>query len=284
MAQTRTLKTSFTAGELAPELLGRPDLRASANGARRLRNVFIQPTGGVTRRPGLRHVAMLPGAAKLIAFEFNTEQIYLLVLTEGALRVFVGDAQVAQVAGPWTAAMLPQLAFTQSADTLLLCHPEMPPQRVARTSHTAWTVAPWAFAREPFTRFAEATLAASATAGTVTLTASAAVFQAGHAGVRFRLGGKQVLVTAVASATQATATVEETLAGTAATTDWEEAAFSAVRGWPATLCFHQDRLVLGGSRDLPNRLWLSRTGDLFNFDLGTGLDDQAIELAWSPTR
>ena len=45
-----------------------------------------------------------------------------------------------------------------------------------------------------------------------------------------------------------------------------------------TLCFHQDRLVLGGSRDLPNRLWLSRTGDLFNFDPGTGLDDQAIEF------
>ncbi len=28
MAQSRMLKTSFTAGELAPELLGRPDLRA----------------------------------------------------------------------------------------------------------------------------------------------------------------------------------------------------------------------------------------------------------------
>ena len=36
--------------------------------------------------------------------------------------------------------------------------------------------------------------------------------------------------------------------------------------------------MIGGSRDLPNRLWLSRTGDLFNFDLGTGLDDQAIEF------
>ncbi|TDH62448.1 hypothetical protein E2C06_11295 [Dankookia rubra] len=278
MAQIRTLKTSFTAGELAPELLGRPDLRATANGARRLRNVFIQPTGGVTRRPGLRHVAMLPGDAKLIAFEFNTEQAYLLVLTEGALAVFVGDAQVAQVAGPWTAAMLPQLAFTQSADTLLLCHPDMVPQRVTRTSHTAWSVAPWSFSREPFHRFSDATLAASATTGTVTLTASAAVFQPGHAGVRFRFGGKRLLVTAVAGATQATATVEETLSGTAATADWDEAAFSAVRGWPVTLCFHQDRLVLGGSRDLPNRLWLSRTGDLFNFDPGTGLDDQAIEF------
>ena len=53
----RRAKTSFTAGELAPEMLGRGDLRAWENGARRLRNVFIQPTGGITRRPGTRFVA-----------------------------------------------------------------------------------------------------------------------------------------------------------------------------------------------------------------------------------
>src|SRR3954465_15632851 len=145
MAQSRSLKTSFTAGEVAPELLGRPDLRAWAHGARTLRNVLSQPTGGVTRRPGLRHVATLPGTARLIAFEFNTEQTYLLVLTAGQLQVFIGDSQVAQVAAPWTAAMLPQVAFPQSADTLLVCHPEMVPQRIPRPSHTSWTVAAWSF-------------------------------------------------------------------------------------------------------------------------------------------
>ncbi len=280
MVQARTLKTSFTAGEVAPTLLGRPDLRAYANGARQLRNVFIQPTGGVTRRPGLRHVAMLPGPARLIPFEFNTEQAYLLVLTDGLLQVFVDDGQVAQFAAPWTAAMLPQLAFTQSADTLLVCHPGLPPQRITRTSHVDWTIAPWGFLREPFHRFAapEVTLAPGGTTGSITLTASAAVFTAGHAGVRFRIGGRRLVVSGVVSPTQANAVVEETLSGTGATADWEEAAFSPAHGWPVTLCFHQDRLVLGGSRDLPNRLWLSRTGDLFNFDPGTGLDDQAIEF------
>ena len=114
MAGARTLKTSFTAGEVAPELLGRPDLRAWANGARRLRNVFIQPTGGLVRRPVLGHVASLPGPARLIAFEFNTEQTYLLALTAGEVRVFVGDAEVARVPGPWSAAMLPQLAHTRA--------------------------------------------------------------------------------------------------------------------------------------------------------------------------
>ena len=79
-------------------------------------------------------------------------------------------------------------------------------------------------------------------------------FVAAHAGVRFRVAGKRVVITGVASSTAAVATVEETLASTAATTDWDEAAFSAAHGWPVCLCFHQDRLVLGGSRDLPNRL------------------------------
>lgn len=279
MPAIKRAKTSFAAGELAPELLGRPDLRAFENGARRLRNVFIQPTGGVTRRPGLRHVALLPGPARLIPFEFNTEQTYLMVLTAGALQVFEGDAPIATLAGPWSAAMLPQLGFTQNADTLLLTHPEMRPQRVTRTP-AGWTIGPWAFLREPFFRFAapEVRLSASGVGGNVVVTADAAVFQPGHAGARLRIGGRRLLIGSVISGLEVAATVEETLAGTDPTADWDESAFSDARGWPVTCCFHQDRLVIGGSRDLPNRLWLSRTGDLFNFDTGSGLDDEAIEF------
>lgn len=279
MPAVKRAKTSFAAGELAPELLGRADLRAFENGARRLRNVFIQPTGGVTRRPGLRHVARLPGPARLIAFEFNTEQTYLMVLTEGALRVFLGDAVIATLDGPWSAAMLPQIGFTQNADTLLLTHPDMVPQRVTRTL-SGWTIAPWSFLREPFYRFADpdVTLTPSGTTGTVDLAASAPVFLPGHVGVRFRIAGKRVRIMTVASPVLASAVIEDALDGTAPTTDWDEAAFSPARGWPVTCGFHQDRLVIGGSRDLPNRLWFSRTGDLFNFDPGTGLDDEAIEF------
>jgi hypothetical protein len=280
MAMGRSVKSSFTAGELGDQLLGRGDLRAFENGARRLRNVFIQPTGGVTRRPGLRHVAMLPGVAKLLSFEFNTEQTYLLVLSDRLLQVFMGDVPVAQLVAPWTAAMLDNIAYTQSADTLLVVHPGMRPQRITRSSHTAWSIEGWNFVAEPFHRFVAGgvTLASSATSGVATVVASAPLFQAGHVGARLRIGLKMLRVTAVASGTSATALIEETLDSTAPTADWDEASFSDARGWPTTVCFHQDRLVIGGSRDLPNRLWLSRSGDLFNFDLGTGLDDQAIEF------
>ena len=281
MPSIRHLKTSFAAGELSDELLGRADLRAYENGARRLRNVFILPTGGVRRRPGLRHIASLPGPGRLAAFEFNTEQTYLIAFLDRQMIVFRGENELARLATPWTEAQLPQLAWTQSADTMLLAHPDVPPKRLTRGPGETFSLAPWRFAALPFFRFGdeEVTLAASATTGSITLTASAPSFDPGHVGTEFRIDRKRVRITGVSSPVSATATVLETLPGTAATKDWEEAAFSPVRGWPATLCFHQDRLVIGGSRDLPNRLWLSRTGDLFNFDLGTGLDDEAIEFA-----
>ncbi|MDB5413765.1 MAG: hypothetical protein JWR10_2100 [Rubritepida sp.] len=280
MAASRQIKANFTAGELAPELLGRDDLRAYANGARRLRNVFIQPTGGVTRRPGLRHIAMLPGPARLVAFEFNTEQTYLLVFTEGLFRVFLGDSLVAQGSGSWATWQLPNLAFTQSADTLLICHPDMIPLRLTRTSHTNWVLGTWGWITVPTYRFAppEVAMTPGGVSGSVTVTASAAVFAAGHAGTTFRLRGKRGTITAVASPTQATLLLAEALPDAAASTDWEETAVGGIRGWPVSACFHQDRLVIGGSRDLPNRLWFSRSGSLFDFDRGSGLDDQGIEF------
>jgi hypothetical protein len=287
MPSTTEIKTNFTAGEVSRALLGRGDLRAYENGALTLRNVFIQPTGGVTRRAGLRHIDTADADGRLAAFEFNTEQTYLVLLTPGKITLYSGDAPVAALDAPWTAQQIPQIAWTQSADTLLLVHPDVSPRRLLRGPGGVFSLQEWAFfaegarVRQPYYKFADApvTLTPGGTSGTITLTASAPVFAPEHENTRLRVGGKQVLVTDYDSPTVVSASVLETLSGTAPTIDWEEQAFSPARGYPATVAFHQDRLVIGGSRDLPNRLWFSRSGDLFNFDLGTGLDDEAIEFA-----
>lgn len=287
MARLTIHKTSFTAGEISPRLLGRGDLRAYENGAAKLRNVFIHPTGGVSRREGLGYVDTARGDGRLVAFEFNTEQVYLLVFTDLFIDVYRDSVKVASFATPWTEEQIAQIAWVQSADTLLVVHPEVPPKKITRTSDTAWTVTDWTFIEkddrifQPHHKFSDedVTLTASATTGAITITASVDVFLSGHVGTRFRVENKEVEITGVTSATQAQASVKETLVSTSATKDWEEQSFSAVRGWPASVIFHQDRMVIGGSRDLPNRLWLSKSADLFNFDLGTGLDDEAIEFA-----
>ncbi|HYG89538.1 MAG TPA: hypothetical protein VD978_25155 [Azospirillum sp.] len=286
MTRVRQVKTNFTAGEISRRLLGRRDLRAYDNGALTLRNVFIHPTGGLTRRSGLAFVDTARGPGRLVAFEFNTEQTYLLAFSAGKIDVYQDDARIATVDAPWSEAQLGQIAWTQSADTLLVCHPDVPPRKLTRTGAADWALSEWSYVAEdgavrmPFYRFAnaEVTLTPSGTAGAIIVTASAAVFDPLHEGTRLRIRGKQLVVTGVVSATQVQATVAETLPGTAATVVWDEQAFSPRRGWPVSAAFHQDRLVVGGSRDLPNRLWLSRSADLWNFDLGTGGDDEAIEF------
>lgn len=288
MSRIRQVKTTFTAGEVSRALLGRGDLRAYENGALTLQNVFIQPTGGVTRRAGMYFVDTAAGPGRLIAFEFNTEQTYLLVLTEGQLDVYADGSVVATLDAPWDIDQIQNMAWTQSADTMLLVHPECPPLKLTRSGVGVFSLNEWDFLTgdddvmfQPYYKFADSavTLTAGATTGTTTLTASAAVFEESHEGTRLRVGGKEVEITDFNSATVVTVTVIETLLGTSATIDWQEQAFSAVRGYPVSVAFHQGRLVIGGSRDLPNRLWFSKSGDLFNFDLGTGLDDEAIEFA-----
>lgn len=95
-----------------------------------------------------------------------------------------------------------------------------------------------------------------------------------------------VKITAVTSATVAQVTVVKPLflatgeTVPAATSRWAEGAFSEHRGWPRAAAFHEQRLVLGGVADEPERLHFSATADLFNFER-TGLDDSgfAFDLA-----
>lgn len=287
MTRIRQVKTNFTAGEVSRELLGRGDLRAYDNGALELRNLFIYPTGGITRRAGLGYVDTAAGNGRLIAFEFNTEQTYLMIVTNYRIDIYAGGINIQTLSAPWTATQIAQLTWTQSADTLLLVHPDVLPKKLVRNSLGVFVLDDWVFytagniRQQPYYKFVDSavTLTPSATTGTITLTASSSVFVAGHAGTRLRVGGKEVDITTVNSPTVVTATVIQTLSATTATIDWAEQSFSAVRGYPASVAFHQDRLVIGGSRDMPNRLWFSKSGDLFNFDLGTGLDDESIEFA-----
>lgn len=60
--------------------------------------------------------------------------------------------------------------------------------------------------------------------------------------------------------------------------DWDEQAWSAVRGYPAAVVFHQNRLVFAGTIDEPDGIWMSKIGSYFNFDIGEAKDDEAISL------
>jgi hypothetical protein len=161
MTRINEIKTTFTSGEVSYELLGRGDFRAYDNGALRLRNVFINPMGGVKRRFGMGYIDTAQGDGRLIAFEFNTEQTALLVLTDGRMDVYSGGVHEATLSTPWSLEQIAQVAWAQSADTLLMVHPDVPPKKLVRNVMGDWSLSAWSFftdgnvVQQPYFKFAQ---------------------------------------------------------------------------------------------------------------------------------
>lgn len=67
----------------------------------------------------------------------------------------------------------------------------------------------------------------------------------------------------------------------APTEQWFEQSYSDLRGYPAAVGFHENRLWFGGTISQPDTVWASKSGLYYNFDIGTALDDESIELVMS---
>ena len=60
--------------------------------------------------------------------------------------------------------------------------------------------------------------------------------------------------------------------------DWDEQSWSAVRGYPAAVTFHENRLCFGGTIAEPDNIWMSKVGSFFNFDVGEAADADSIQI------
>ena len=189
-----TIQTNFSSGEIDPLLKARVDLSQYQNAAETLTNVLVQPQGGVKRRPGLKHLYELPSAAapqngtRMVPFEFSVTDSYMLVFTTGRMYVFKGGALITNINGSGddylaiaaiTASILSTMTWTQSADTLIITHPDLETQRIVRgATDASWTVGALPFVSKPKYAFttteytAPGTLRPDAASGSVYLLAS----------------------------------------------------------------------------------------------------------------
>lgn len=291
MGRVRSFQTNFLGGVVSDKVSARVDIPAYGNAAKQLTNFRLLLQGGVTVRPGSVHVANLGalGAIQTASFVFNTSQSYVLVFSNTRVDIYTraGTLAASLTSTPWTTAMMGELYFSQRGDKMIVTHPDMPMQVITRTGATSFTRTAFAFEThstgypiyEPYYKFAaeSVTLAASATTGSITLTTSADHWTSDHVSSFVRYKEKTVEITAYTDAQNVTGTVRETLPATAADTDWDENVFSAANGYARTAIFHSERLWFGGSRDLPSFIFSSKTGAFFNFDAGTGEDNESIQ-------
>jgi len=307
MPRLTLIQTNFSSGEIDPLLRARVDLDQYKNAAERLENVLVQPQGGVRRRGGLKHLLQLPGGAnpqdgtRMIPFEFNVDDSYMLVFTNQRMYVFRNKTLITNINGSGndyatvtavTSSILSTMCWTQSADTLILTHKDINPIRILRGATNAdWTVSNLAFDSIPKYAFTlsvsnpAGTITPSGTDGSITITASSAVFSAGSVDqyINAEPQGRARIV-AYKSTTSVEAVTEIPFFSTSAIAngDWElesgyEDVWSASKGWPRTCTFHEGRLYFGGSRTRPSTMWGSKVGLYFDFKPDQVYDDDAVE-------
>ena len=286
MAEFIKTQNSFADGEVAPEFFAHDNL----NGLSMLENMDIMFGGGLTRRRGLVSVDTLGGSGRLVPFSFGETGNYLLVLGNKNLLVFDGVAVVSNLPSPWPLSALDKIQYAQRFDTMIFVHPDYSPY-ILRKTDNGFELSDFEFERNdsdmsiniPFMRFDDSkdvkiTVTSNSQGNNfATFTTNKNFWTAQNEGGRLLLMNKQWYIMEYISPTVVYAYTNGTYSlPSAPVSDWYESAFSDRRGWPCSITFHQDRLVFGGSRSWPSGVWMSKVGHHNNFDVGTGLDDEAI--------
>ena len=207
MPKANPFLLSFSSGELSPLFDGRIDLDEYPTGCRVLENFVLLIEGPAERRGGTRFVREVKDSTDrcvFLRFEFNTEQAYVMEVGDQYMRFYTNHGIVMngtvplEVATPWVAADLvdadgnSKLRIVQSGDVLYITHTDgdYKPQKLTRSGALSWSIANFLPDGGPFEDIdpdETITVYASAQTGSVTLTASSAIFNANHVGGLFLL-------------------------------------------------------------------------------------------------
>jgi len=291
----RTVITNFSSGELSPLLVNRTDVGSYFQGAKECKNFALLAEGGLMRRPGTSYLATLPAESRIIPFIFSDDEVAIIVLSNQRMDVYntSGSAITSNYTTNcnWTTAQLFELNFAQFGDTIFVTHRENPIRKIFRASASSFTVSAFEFAAhstgypryQPYYKYeaSAVTLTPAATSGSsVNITASTAIFDsdANWVDKTIRIGKKEIDIVSRSSTTVVVGNIRETLAGTGATTDWDETAISTHRKYPQAVTFHANRLWFGGLYSKPANVLASKISEYFNFDVDDADSADAIDI------
>jgi hypothetical protein len=125
--------------------------------------------------------------------------IYYCITAHTSAAAFATDAAnwvaqtIYEVPSPYQEADLFEIQFTQINDIVYLVHPDHAPHKLSRLADDNWTLAEveWDWPALLDENVESTTITPSATTGSITLTASASIFQSSHVGAYFQIAHRR---------------------------------------------------------------------------------------------
>jgi hypothetical protein len=183
---------SFNGGEISPRLRGRVDQSVYGIALERMLGWLPTIEGAAVAAPGTHYVEAAAGPCRLFPFELRPTEGYVIEASNLKLRFYTNDVRLEsppgtaiEVVSPYSYADLLALDYHESADVLYLAGAGKQQRKLSRTGASAFTLAALDLANGPIgdgNSDTTKTIIASGTTGSVTLTASSALFAATDVG------------------------------------------------------------------------------------------------------
>lgn len=294
-------RTSFIAGEIDPLFHGDPNSVYYKNGVEYLKNYLCTPNG-LLRRKGsyYERTCVSTGTTRLMAFptSFSHSNPNLFFeLSDLSLKITGAVSQT--VTMPYPASTLYQVHVTQVGDMFIFCHAAYAPRKL-KYNGTDFTLYRYADANpnagealgpylptntlDDYSKSTVTITPGATSGGSVTMTASAALFTADWAGRCMRLLDAAGNWIPIHLGTFNSSTVMNScrilfpsFVSTAACSIWQQGVYSDGRGFPFCSAVIQGRLAFSGTPKYPDRVDFSSVGE---FNESTGFARQGFSVAW----
>jgi len=274
-------QNSFSGGIISRKMAGRVDLGQYAASLSALWNFKVLPHGGIQNRSGTRYCAAAKYPDKkcrMIPFEFSQTESYGMEVGESYIRFFfhgelVEDAGVpVEVVTTYSEAELPDVDYVQTGNIMFLFHPDHKPKKLTRKDDLGkvWEFEDMKFVDGPYDTINtddSLTLTSLVDSGATHLTASKDLFVVTDVGRHVRIfndaSGAEAWgwarITVFTNSKEVDAAIISGTFPTTATSKWKLGKYSRTTGYPSTGTFYERRLCLGGMKDFPQDIDMSRT-------------------------
>lgn len=282
MARVAPIYPTFARGEVSPLMFGRVDIEPYSACLDKCRNAWIRPFGMVSRIAGSEYITTAKGQARLLKFVFSAYDSYMIECGAGYFRFFNDggyivntDGSIYEITNPFTEDQLASIQYVQLDDLIKIVYKDdegnaNKPLELIRKAANDWELREVTFKCTPFLdeNITDTTLMASGTEGNIIVSASSPIFNKGHVGTYWWLGGKTTvdnlekqgffIITEWTDSTHVSATVQWKLSTASATKEWAEGAFGGYRGYPSAIGLMDGRLYYGRTPNSPRNIYGSR--------------------------
>ncbi len=286
-------QNTFEKGEIGPEFFSRENIQ----GLSVLQNMDVLSGGGLSRRSGLKYITDINDNSRLVPFVMDENQNFILAISDERIRIIQDGEIIQTLISDWGVNDLSKLQYAQRFNTIIFVHPDYPPQ-ILKQENGLFQISEYGFETNddmqilmPFMKFddmedVKITVTSNSNGNNfATFKTNKDFWSMLDINNRFYLLDKQWVIYEFVNSKEVIAICNGSYTvPTDSIADWYESAFNSKRGYPISITFHQDRLVFGGTKSWPSGIWMSKVGNHRNFDVGTGLDDEAIFITLVSTQ